>query len=361
MKVMMIARSTLLTSPGGDTTQIEKTAKYLRELGVEVDIKLSDESLSYESYDLLHFFNIIRPDDILPHVQQTKTPFVISTIFVDYYEYEKKNRGGVLKLMNTVFDRDQIEYIKTLARSVKNGDKIKSRYYLRYGQRKSVRYLAEHAALLLPNSHSEYRRFENLYGIKQRYYKVVNAIDPALFHSNISPDPAYKDHVLCVGRIEGRKNQLNLIKALIGTGLQLTIIGKPSPNHLDYYNQCRTLAATTNTVHFIDHIDHGGLAALYMAAKVHVLPSWFETTGLSSLEAGVMDCNLVITRKGDTEEYFSDMAYYCEPDDIASIREAVLKAWNDPLKPNLREYILENYTWQQTAQQTLEAYKTVVK
>jgi glycosyltransferase involved in cell wall biosynthesis len=67
---------------------------------------------------------------------------------------------------------------------------------------------------------------------------------------------------------------------------------------------------------------------------VHVLASWFETTGLVSLEAAMMDCNVVVTKKGDTVEYFSDMAYYCEPDDINSIRNAIEKAYNNPVIQN---------------------------
>ena len=361
MKLLMIARSTLFTSPGGDTTQIEMTAKYLRVVGVFVDIKLSHENMDYENYDLLHFFNIIRPDDIWPHLEKTKVPFVISTIFVDYFEYERKNRKGLISLVNSIFDRDQIEYIKTIARSVKNGDKIKSRHFLTRGQRKSIQAIAEKAAILLPNSHSEYNRFVSLYGVKQRYQKVVNAIDPSYFSLDVMPNPTYKDHVLCVGRIEGRKNQLNLIKALINSEVQLTIIGKPSPNHIGYYEQCQAMAKTGQNVHFIQHVDHKDLAALYKAAKVHVLPSWFETTGLSSLEAGAMGCNVVVTRKGDTEEYFNGMAYYCEPDDVESIRKAVLQAYSDPVNPRLQDYILSHYTWRDTAEQTLQAYQLVLE
>jgi glycosyltransferase involved in cell wall biosynthesis len=111
----------------------------------------------------------------------------------------------------------------------------------------------------------------------------------------------------------------------------------------------------------IEHIDHKELARIYKAAKVHVLPSWFETTGLSSLEAGVMGCNVVVTRKGDTEEYFEDMAYYCEPDSIVSIKEAVMNAHAQPFHTGLKDKILENYTWQNTAKETLEAYKTILK
>jgi len=360
MRIAMIARNTLFSSPGGDSTQIEKTAKYLRTLGVEVDIKLSRQRIEYTNYDLLHFFNIIRPDDILPHIRATDVPFVISTIFVDYYEYEMSQRGRVLKAMYSVIERDQVEHIKTLARSVRGGDRIKSVYFINHGQRKSIQYIAKRAAILLPNSHNEYQRFASLYKVQQRYQKVVNAIDPSLFDDYVKPNPDYTDHILCVGRIEGRKNQLNLIKAVLDTDLKLTIIGKPSPNHMGYYDQCLTLARSSPNIQLIPQIDHEELAAVYAAAKVHVLPSWFETTGLSSLEAGAMGCNVVVTRKGDTEEYFGDLAYYCEPDDIASIREAVMRAHQDPVNPKLREYIFTNYTWQDAAAQTLLAYQQVL-
>ncbi|HET7002588.1 MAG TPA: glycosyltransferase family 1 protein, partial [Puia sp.] len=68
MKVAFISRSSLFSDKGGDTIQIVNTAAALRHLGVEVDIFLADQKPDYDKYDFLHFFNIIRPDDILPHI-----------------------------------------------------------------------------------------------------------------------------------------------------------------------------------------------------------------------------------------------------------------------------------------------------
>ena len=116
-----------------------------------------------------------------------------------------------------------------------------------------------------------------------------------------------------------------------------------------------------SNIHFLtEHIDHKKLVTIYKAAKVHVLASWFETTGLVSLEAAMMDCNIVVTRKGDTEEYFADMAYYCEPDNIDSIKHEIIKAYHDPVNPRLKSFIKNNYTWDNAAKQTLEAYYTVL-
>ena len=95
----------------------------------------------------------------------------------------------------------------------------------------------------------------------------------------------------------------------------------------------------------------------YRKAKVHVLPSWHETCGLSSLEAAAMGCNIVITEKGFTREYFGDDAFYCEPGDPESIFNAVENAAQSECHTELQQKILHHYTWQQAAASTLIAYQ----
>jgi len=358
MKVLMIARKTLNTAPGGDTIQVNSTAQYLRDLNVEVDVYIGQGILDYSNYDLIHFFNIIRPDDILPHIN-SQLPYVVSTIFVDYSEYENK-RKGLVGLLAKLLSSDKMEYIKAIARFFKNGDKINSKYYLINGHRNSIKHIANKASLLLPNSHSEYNRFVKRYNVSTPYYKIPNAIDALIFDSDVKPNEKFKNHVLCVGRIEGLKNQLNLIKALEGSDLFLTLIGKPAPNHMAYYAECVKLIEENDNMQLLNHIDHNDLASIYKASKVHVLPSWFETTGLSSLEAAVMDCNIVVTPKGDTQEYFKDLVFYCEPDDIESIKIAVVNAFNAPKNNSLKELILKEYYWEKTAEETLKAYNLIL-
>jgi hypothetical protein len=61
---------------------------------------------------------------------------------------------------------------------------------------------------------------------------------------------------------------------------------------------------------------------------VHALPSWFETTGLTSLEAGAMGCNLVVGMGGDTHDYFQDLAWYCEVETRKALRKPLKRALN---------------------------------
>ncbi|HXS38062.1 MAG TPA: glycosyltransferase family 4 protein [Flavipsychrobacter sp.] len=357
MKVAFISRATLYTSAGGDTKQIELTAQYLREMGVGVDVFLSNQKIDYNLYDLLHFFNIIRPADIIKHIKSSRKPYVVSTIFVEYGNIKSETYGlrGVVK---KVFSDGTLEYLKVLARAIKNGEQIVSKQYIWWGHTKSIRYVIKNASCLLPNSESEYKRLTDRYKVTGSYRIVPNGIDKRLTEKQYPVNAEYKNAVLCMGRIESRKNQLGLIRALNNTQYQVFIHGKPSPNNMVYYQQCVHEAAANIFVK--DWLEDEALYTAYANAKVHVLPSYFETTGLSSLEAAVMGCNIVVTDMGDTRDYFGDNAWYCNPDDTASIKAAVDKAFNAPYNNDFREYILKHYTWEQAAKETMAAYNQVL-
>jgi glycosyltransferase involved in cell wall biosynthesis len=358
LKILFIARASLHKDPGGDTVQILKTAEYLRKINVGVDIRLANEKMNYADYDLLHCFNIIRPADILYHLKESAKPFVVSTIYVDYSAFERSARKGIPGLLFKLLSSDFAEYLKVMARSVLNGEKIISTDYILAGHRKAVKKIISKAAMLLPNSESELRRLLRHYGGNPPSRVIPNAIDDSIFKT-CEPNIRDMQLVISIGRIEGRKNQLNLIRALNGTHFRLLIIGPSSLNQKSYYAQCRREAGPN--VEFIDKIPQEQLINYYCKAKVHALPSWFETTGLSSLEAAAMGCNIVITDKGDTVEYFGEDAFYCDPDSPQSIRSAVEQAAASNEKESLMNKIFTHFTWRQTAKQTLEAYQEVLK
>jgi glycosyltransferase involved in cell wall biosynthesis len=356
MKVAIIARSTLYSVPGGDSVQAMQTAMHLAQLGVTAEIKLANEEIDYKQYDLLHFFNLIRPADILYHSKKAAKPYVVSTILVDYSEYDKHHRKGVGALFSHL-PSDSIEYLKTMARWLLGRDHLSSLSYIWKGQHKSIIEILNNAVMILPNSESEYKRVARSYTAQVKYKVVPNGINADTFNYS---EPSEKDDnlVLCVARIEGIKNQLNLIKALNNTQYKLLLIGAYSPNQAAYYNECRSIAA--DNISFIQHIPQADLVQYYQQARVHILPSWFETTGLSSIEAAVMGCNIIVTDKGDTKEYFGTDAIYCDPAQPQSILASVQKASSAKFNKSLRERILEKYTWTQAAIQTFKAYQTAI-
>lgn len=356
MKVAFITRLNLYTIGGGDTVQIEQTARQLTAMGVEIDILRSVDVIPYEKYDVLHFFGIPRPGDMVHHSKLAKMPFVVSTIHCTYGEYYKYNREGIGAVFASL-SSDSMEYFKTIARWVVGKDHRPSVHYLLNGQRKSIIEVLETADYILPNSESESERLKAVYTPNVNSVIVTNGINPEKFPYD--PAIAKEDNlIISVGRIENRKNQLNLIKALNNTQYKLVLIGGPSANQMKYYDQCREAAAENVT--FLGKIPHGELLSYFQRAKVHVLASWFETTGLSSLEAATMRCNIVITDKGDTREYFGDDAFYCEPENPDTILKAVEQASKTRFNEALFERIITLHTWRKAAEQTLAAYQSLV-
>ena len=357
MKIAFITRSTLYSVPGGDTEQIIQTARFLKEMGIAVELFLTTEKIDYSKYDLLHVFNITRPADILFHIAKTTKPVVVSTILVDYTEYDMHHRKGLPGLILRFFPAGANEYVKTIARWVLRKDSLRSKSYLWKGQSRSIREILKKASLLLPNSEMEYKALEHTYGVRKNYSVIHNGIDHSLF--SFLPEMKKDDQlVLSAARIEGRKNQLNLIKALNGTAYTLLLTGLPAPNQRRYYDECRRIAS--GNVIFCGRVPVKTLLEYYSKAKVHVLPSWHETCGLSSLEAAAMGCNIVVTDKGFTREYFGDDAFYCDPGDPDSIFKAVEEAARCSSQKKLQQNILKQYTWQQAAADTLDAYRKII-
>jgi glycosyltransferase involved in cell wall biosynthesis len=345
--------------------QILKTADGLRALGCEVDISV-DADVRIDGYDIIHLFNLTRPQGAYPQAKRAQAlgiPVVLSTIYVDYREGDRAARGPFQRLLFRCLPGSSAEYLKMAARAIMNRElNSGTSVVLRKGFRRAQRELIQMSSVLLPNSESEMTRIRRDFPESEasRYAVVPNAIDVHLFDPETTrAEEKYRDCVLSVGRIERRKCQLELVRALKGTGLQLVLIGKPGPNNLQYYEQIRR-EADENVV-LIGHVDQSELPRYYAACKVHALVSWMETTGLSTLEAGAMGANVVITDKGDTRDYFGDLARYCSPDSVDSIREAILSAHRAPRSMALRQRILEYYKWEDTAQSTLAAYRDVLK
>ncbi len=348
--VAMRIRADYRDRPGGDTIQMEQTKRALETLGARVTIS-ADDSPDLSDYDLVHAFNLGRPEEPYRHcleaVEQGK-PVALSTVYWDFSEFWEWGDPDYWELPPP-------EQGLPIPRPAPPPDLIEARRRARLDQQR--RAAIECADVYLPNGRGETELLHDNYGMDlSRTVVVTNAVDERFFEAR--PEPfiekyGLRDFVLCAARVEKRKNQLALVAAMRGTGLPLVIIGQPNP--AAYRDLCRRYA--DDNVTFIDALSHEELAAAYAAARVHALPGWFETPGLSTLEAAAAGCNVVSSDRGTAREYLGEMAWYCDPRDLSSIRAALLAAYEAPRREDLRELVRERYTWKRAAESTLEGYR----
>lgn len=353
MKIALISRATLYTAKGGDTIQITETKAHLEKMGIDSEIILNGSVIQYEQYDLLHFFNLVRPADILRHINKSGKPFLITPIWIDYSAYDQTHRKGLLSIAKYL-SRDKIEYLKTIVRWARGKDKWPGITYLFKGQYNSMAEIAKKARVLLTNSDEEYETLSSIFPTVAPKVVVPLGVNDDIFcpTAEVARD---QNMIICVARIEGIKNQLHLIKALNNTSFTLYLIGAAAPNQQAYYQECKRIAGSN--IKFIDHLPQQELLAFYQHAGAHVLPSWYESCGLSSLEAAAMGCSVVITRNGFASTYFGEEAFYCDPASPKSILETIKKAATQKNQESMQNKILEYYTWKLAAKKLITVYE----
>jgi glycosyltransferase involved in cell wall biosynthesis len=339
--------------PGGHKVQAERTVEALANLGVDVSLGTGPE-VDLDGVDLVH--SILADPSWTARASERGIPVVVSTVYWST-GYVLKHRHWTppsRRLVNRV--RSAGVALRSRAQHGGAGDGADERYAdLDANYRKLQRTFAA-ADLLLPNSEGEAEAIRQELGIVTPMHVVPNGVDPAQF--SLPPAGTERSGVLYVGRIDPHKNQLGLIRALAGSGIELTLAGPDHPHHPEYARACRRAAGAN--VHVVGRQDQASIIDLFQHTAVHAMPSWFETTGLSSLEASLCGAAIVTTNRGYTRDYFGDMATYCDPDDHQSILDAVGQATALGGSAELRERIYDQFTWRHTAEATLEAYHSVL-
>ncbi|HHV61683.1 MAG TPA: glycosyltransferase [Firmicutes bacterium] len=370
MKVLFVNRPDSFWMPGGDVVQMLETKYHLEDLDVKIDISLSEHPIGV-GYDLAHVFNsqiAYQEFEQVRHLKQIGLPVCLSTIYWDETETKWADvavRAIFKTAKNEAQLQDYLDEFRNQRLEIKGISPVSPSPF--YAMVKSVqRRLFEQVDYLLPNSQLEMREISLRHGICNKPFTVVpNGVNPEVF-LDADPKPfiekfGIKDFVILAGRLEGRKNQLLALYALRNEDIPIVVVG--SQYDRDYAELCKKWAA--QNVLFIDHLPQRELASAYAAARVCVLPSWMESTGLVALEAALADCSVVVTNRGATWGYFGELAYYCNPLDPESIREATLRAYHEfendqPRREKLRDLILSQYNWKQAAEKTLIGYENTL-
>lgn len=375
MKVLMLGRMGLLDGGlGGDFVQVQNTAMELRKLGVEVDIR-TDLDTDINSYDLVHIFQLDWISENYFYAKKAKEfskPIVLSPIHHSVSEVKKFDDTYVFdyRRASKFLFRDQFarDTFKNFYRALLKPGKLKYVLYsIVLGLKNMHKVVLQLSDYVLVQTKLEVKDLEKTYGVPIKKWKLVlNGVgEPFLNLSHFKNPFDFNDYVICVGRIEPRKNQLSIIEAMNrfrnenGLDTQLVLVGKLNiVNHFEYTARFKKLLKKYPWIHYFDKIPYENIPAYFHFAKVGVSASWFETTGLTSLDA--LFCGTNAVASGDrAKEYLGDTASYCVPDNINSIKEAIKKEYYAP-RPTLDPKMKKEYTWKNAAKQTLEVYNELL-
>ncbi|HEY1064647.1 MAG TPA: glycosyltransferase family 4 protein, partial [Pirellulales bacterium] len=333
-----------LAAPGGGETQLLETCAALQRIGVDAQFWRPWDD-GFDHLDILHIFGSA-PEHVeaIQLAKRRGVRTVVSTIaWFSWAAAWGEARPWPARLFHVA---------RHAVRALAPG---------RPGWRQAM---YDAADVLLPNSQSEADQLMRYFRIPAKKIVVVpNGADEGFAEFTPYPDAevaALGRFVLLPGRIEPRKNQLNVLRALAGSEIHAVVLGDPAPGAEAYAAECRDVRGAGTT--FLPRIPHTDrrLKNLYAAASALVLASWFETPGLVALEAGMLGTPLVLPAAGSACEYFGDLAEYVRADDLKGIRAAVERAVAQPRDARLAEHVRRHFTWTQVAERTRIAYEQIL-
>lgn len=343
-KVLLAGKLTAMDAPGGGEIQMLALAESLAEIGVDARLWRPWEERLAQS-DCLHLFGSV--PEHLPVVLTARrhdVPVVLSTIawfdLASYWRQPRRLSGRLLAAAGFVA-RAGCPRLPSWRRR-----------------------LYQSVDLALPNSNAEAEQLVRYFGLPyERIHVVPNGA--AVRFADANPRPFAElvgsvGFVLCVGRIEPRKNQLGLLKAMRRTNVPIVILGDVLPGCESYARACRAVAGPG--VQFVGRFEHDDqmLESAYAACGCLVMPSWFETPGLAALEAAMTGTPLVLPDGGSAREYFGTDAAYVKPGHHREIRHAVFAAILRGRSSNLAERVRRTFSQLGVARATRQAYERVI-
>jgi glycosyltransferase involved in cell wall biosynthesis len=174
-----------------------------------------------------------------------------------------------------------------------------------------------------------------------------------------------RQYMLYVGDVNWNKNIPGLIHAAEQIDVSLVLVGKAFLD--DNIAEVQELNSLINSLSVNDRIVRLGLvlgddlAAIYSAAGVYVQPSYAEGFGLPVLES--MACGTIpVVANATSLKEIAGPSILVDPNYPKDIAGGIKKA----LSLNKEAYIdkliawVKTYTWEKTAKETVEVYKSIV-
>ncbi len=229
-------------------------------------------------------------------------------------------------------------------------------------QRLAIKQAKKFAQVIFTPSGSTKNDLSKLFGFRAEQITVTNL---ALPHSqNHKAEPVdlsilgiTKPYLLFVGRLEEKKNLLNLIKAFdqtVANG-QLVLVGKPGFGHQAIYQAIRRAAKASDIIvpnWLEDHI----LNNLYQHAQAVILPSWYEGFGLPVLEAWAAGKPILASDHSSLQEIIGSAGLLFKPEAVGDMAKNIDLIFQDQqLADRLAsagQQQLRKFSWTTSAQLT---------
>lgn len=291
-----------------------------------------------EKLDLMHFTHFNSP--ILYFGKSIVTIHDITPFFFPGHKMKSLTRRLGFR---AVFNSSVKKAAKVISVS-QNTKKDIIKYFKVNPQKIEVTYEGVEQSFFAAKNRARIENLMNKYGLKR----------PFIFYTGV-----WRNHKNLVGLIKA----FDIIKKKFGLEYDLVLGGNEDP----YYPEVRATwkkLGLENDIKRVGFIPQDELPVFYSAARLFVIPSFYEGFGLIGLESFASGTPVVSSNRTSLPEILGDAALYFDPHDheeMAQTMKLVLedeKLYNELILKGRKRVKL--FSWEKMGKETLEIYKTIL-
>ena len=245
---------------------------------------------------------------------------------------------------------------------------------IRYFERFVEKVLPRLEAVITPSEAVKRELIESLGVPAAKITAIHHGVDPDFFEATPAQRQVLReehdlpeDFVLFLGSMEPRKNLVRLAQAfdMLPTAVQarypLVIAGAGGWKN----DEIRTNLRRNPHIHGIGYVRRELLPALYASCSLFAFPTLYEGFGMPLLEAMAAGAPTLTANVSAMPEVAGDTAVLVDPLSVDEIAKGLLETLSDPnaaaaLGDKARQRA-RRFTWERTAEQTLDFFAHVAK
>lgn len=241
-----------------------------------------------------------------------------------------------------------------------------------------MKFSVKHATKIIAISQATKKDLVNIYNADPKKIEVIyHGYDrERFFPLNSSSEVRekvlnLKPYIFYIGRLEAKKNIVNLVKAFgnLKSDKQikekLVLAGRPGYRYDEIENEIKKLPiGVRQDIIELGYVEDELIGDLMRNASIFAFPSRFEGFGMPIIEAMASGTPVVGSNTTSIPEISGGCALLCDPDDYLKLSQNLRKVILDK---NLRQEMIHNglkrakeFTWEKASEETLNVIKSSI-
>lgn len=378
MIIDFVARSDYLEKPGGDTSQLENYKYWLERfdptsepvivanLGKQTDLR------PHSTVIAINIDRFYEMNNLVQMAKESGHKVILCTVHHSRPAVKRMRRADPTLSMRKLVDllpestREYVAYSRRMIQSQKRTSLLslvpfacarlaEAPKLIPKAQRKTL-WTLNNANAICTLSDIETTHLQRDFGnFDAPVVKIPNGRAESFQASNSPAWSSRSQTLLCVGRIEPRKRQLELARECERQRVEINFIGGLNPNSGRYTHRFNQEVSRGKYTHYLGQLTHSETLEHMLNSRVLVNASWVEVQSLVDIEAATCGMYVCTSDDGSSQEWLGESVEVVRGHNISEMVLHSIALSRNTFGPPTAVY---DKTWEQSSRTLWELCRT---